>query len=501
MKRIALSLAVVMVLALSGCTSLFVPRQGERAPALPTPPAQSMQAPVGDSYKEQLRTVALYYIGGDQRELVPLTRPLLAEGDDALIEAVVERLLTDPGRDDARAVAPEGTRLLSCELANGIATVNLSADARNQTPESLAYMRAAISNTLVRLGGVQYVNVLVTGQVESASSEEPLPPGLLPGAGNDLAAVWLGVQADAERLRRDSTPAQLDAYAALYFASTQNERLIPEAKRVRYSSDDLILQLLRELVLGPVGLTAARGVLPEDLEPIAGAPFVTTSGDGRRLIVLPFNEDFEGEMTGRNRSLQQIYGALTLTLCRFVPEIEGIQVRVGERVVDSVRLPTGEVQLFEGGVMTTSDFSPLVGDLARVYLANEDGKLAQVSRAMDPYASKQPRALIEQLIAGPLEGEALQAVVPQGVTAADVLGVRVEDDTVLVNLSSNFYRCCQSLSAQQERLLVYAIVNTLTELDGLRKVRFFVEDETLDTLAHGIYLHGSLIRNPGLIAE
>jgi len=81
------------------------------------------------------------------------------------------------------------------------------------------------------------------------------------------------------------------------------------------------------------------------------------------------------------------------------------------------------------------------------------------------------------------------------------LGVRLLDNMAFVNLSSNMYRCCQSLTAQQERNLIYAIVNTLTSLKRITAVQFQVEGETVDTLVSEIFLRGPLIRNPGLIVK
>ena len=69
------------------------------------------------------------------------------------------------------------------------------------------------------------------------------------------------------------------------------------------------------------------------------------------------------------------------------------------------------------------------------------------------------------------------------------------------HVSANFYRACQSLSAQDERCVVYAMVNTLCTLRDVRAVRFYVEGVAAETLAGNIYLRSPLRPNPGLIAE
>ena len=69
-----------------------------------------------------------------------------------------------------------------------------------------------------------------------------------------------------------------------------------------------------------------------------------------------------------------------------------------------------------------------------------------------------------------------------------------------VNLSANFYRSCQNLSPRAERDLVYAMVNTLCALDGIRAVRIYIEGAAADTLAGSVYLRSVLLPNPGLVA-
>ena len=50
-----------------------------------------------------------------------------------------------------------------------------------------------------------------------------------------------------------------------------------------------------------------------------------------------------------------------------------------------------------------------------------------------------------------------------------------------------------------ERNLVYSIVNTLTELSNVNRVRFFFEGRSAGELANSIYLNTTLLPNPGLI--
>ena len=90
--------------------------------------------------------------------------------------------------------------------------------------------------------------------------------------------------------------------------------------------------------------------------------------------------------------------------------------------------------------------------------------------------------------------------VPDGLSVDDLLGIRVEDGEATLNLSAAFYAGCQRLNSQQERNLVFALVNTLTEHADVGAVRFQIEGERVDILVHDISLLAPLVRNPGIIS-
>ena len=111
-----------------------------------------------------------------------------------------------------------------------------------------------------------------------------------------------------------------------------------------------------------------------------------------------------------------------------------------------------------------------------------------------------PRSLLKGLIEC-ADGSALRFPIPDGIQPFDILGVFVSDGVARVNLSGTFYRCCQILNAREERSLVYSMVNTLCQLEGIQGVRFYVEGRAAETLAGGIYLKSVLLPNPGIVVR
>ncbi|MDL2205986.1 GerMN domain-containing protein [Eubacteriales bacterium OttesenSCG-928-N13] len=503
MRRIAslMILLALIALGITGCTPLpLVQESGEQVASLPTPaPFSSGNDLIGDSIDSRTERINLMYLSADM-QLAPVPYTLIIRGEDNIAELAMAQLLEQPSGSDLQRIAPAGTRLLWFEQSGGIVTINLSGEALALTDQQRVFLRTAITQTLTQLpgGNVEYVSILLAGQSETVLD---VPFGLIARSDMNLTSAWLQAQAAQQRFSVDSTSRQLDTLAALYFASPDGTRLLPEARAIRFTSGDLVMPLLRELVRGPMLRTEAVGIMPMDQEPLMSAPTITTSADGRRLITLPFTTGFDTEVKRRGMSMRQLCGSLTLTLLRFVPEVDGVVIRIGQEKIDRISDAQGE-QLFADGVMMQADFASLLGDSGDIYLANETGRLVKCKRVLDSYSVGQPRALLEQLLIGPLTSESnLAHVVPVGITSADILGIRVTGGTAIVNLSSNFYRCCQSLNETEEQLLIYAMVNTLCDMQHIDRVQFLVEGDSVDNLAHDLYLRGALIRNPGLVQQ
>ena len=494
MRLIRLLALVLMAALLAGCASLsFVPERANESRTLPPAQDDGLAAPTGDSAAEYTRRFTLNYISSDQQTLVAVSRTMRLTGEDLMAEKIMERLLDLPDTlPGVLPIAPTGTKLTWVEQSEGVVTVNLSEEALSLTEQELTWMRAAIAGTLVGTDGIQYVNVLIGGKEESSLA---LPSGALSKTDGNLTALWAQQQADQERFAQAG--GRLDRDATLYFPSADGNYLLPEVRPVRFSDVGYALELVKQLASG--GRNSR--VLPTD-SILTQDPSIDTLDDGRRVITLKLAEDFESQLSQIGVKPGLAYGALALTLCRFVPEIDALRITIGGKPLGSVQL--GERTLTPAdGVIAPDDVDSLIGRVAQVYLTDvETGKLRAVSRAMERSAALSPRVLVEQVLSGPLGYETgVEAVAPEGTGKADIEGVRIEEGLALVNLSGKFYRSCQQLSEQQERNLIYALVNTLCGLNPVKKVRFFIDGQTVDALVTAISLRGALMPNPGIVVK
>ena len=157
---------------------------------------------------------------------------------------------------------------------------------------------------------------------------------------------------------------------------------------------------------------------------------------------------------------------------------------------------------FEDGLIRRSDFAGRVGSVVTLYLANAEGTLQPVSRAVSTRSALSRRSLLSELFFySDSDVRSLSFPIPENVSAEDILGIEISGQIARVNLSANFYRCCQPLDAASERALVYCMVNTLCAMEGIRAVRFYVEGIAAETLAGSIYLKSPLMPNPGIVVS
>ena len=57
------------------------------------------------------------------------------------------------------------------------------------------------------------------------------------------------------------------------------------------------------------------------------------------------------------------------------------------------------------------------------------------------------------------------------------------------------------MDAAAEKQMIYALVNTLCELQGVKKAAFFVQGEQPDSLAGHIYLPGDFLPNADILTS
>lgn len=504
MKKAALAWILICACLLSGCVPLSVNLQRDDQPvSLPAPTARNYEPAVGDSMSGCIESIYLYHLTADQRQLIPSRYTLIVESGTTVLENAMEALLMEPTSTEVRSVFPQGTQLEEITVSGNVAVVDLSIDARNvESEQQMIWMRASIALTLTQIEGVEYVQLLIGGQNESVLG---LPMGASAAGETDMASAWARVNSEKALMDRQmvggTQTAAVERQVVLYYPSRDGKHVVPVVSQVDIEHDDFVTPVVNALMTAPEEYASLRAAFPAlKRSPLRDWEIVETES-GRRMLQLVFDPSMIVPLEREGLSAWQMYAALTYTLTGFVPNVEGLIVLIGDGQLNRVERGD-QIITFTGGEMNRTMYPDAVGRLTEIFLTCTDGGLIGLSRVLDQKGADSPRALLNELLRGPASWEKNAArVFPDGVSIDDILGVRVLDNMAFVNLSSNLYRCCQSLNAQQERSLIYAIVNTLTGLERISAVQFQVEGETVDSLVSELFLRGPLLRNTGLIVR
>lgn len=224
---------------------------------------------------------------------------------------------------------------------------------------------------------------------------------------------------------------------------------------------DIISELL--VRMGKASDEKHVAAIPENV----ALPEVVVGTDG--LVTLQFDESY-GLVTGVREVLMR--AAIVKTLCQ-VETVEFVEFYVaGQPLMGSHNTPIG--------IMKAADFidnmGPQNGEYqylhAKVYFADKAGNALLASDLKIPYKGTESgeQVVLRQLIAGPIEEEMYPVL--SGKT--EVLGVSTKDGVCTVNFSKHFLKSKRNV---KEEIMVYSVVNTLAELQGVYQVQFLIEGE------------------------
>ena len=222
--------------------------------------------------------------------------------------------------------------------------------------------------------------------------------------------------------------------------------------------------------------------------------------EGGKLITVSFREDI-GELTEAwGTDLTCLEAAVTLTLTTFVPETAAVSIRVGDKPVTEVNSGNFRIGTIIGGLMRRSMFAPFLTGSTSVYF-EKDGRLVKVEQSVDRESADSPRAQLAALMRGPDSADlekGYTSPLPEGLREDDLIGIAPEGDTMVVNLSGRFREAIEAFGPEKETLLCYALVNTLCENSGMKRVCFFFEGSQVEEIAGGIYWAGEFMFNPDM---
>lgn len=132
------------------------------------------------------------------------------------------------------------------------------------------------------------------------------------------------------------------------------------------------------------------------------------------------------------------------------------------------------------------------GQRVPIYVAQEQGDDFALVRAKQPVYAASPEQALRHLIQFPKERGDQFGTIPPG-TRLRKLTIS-EDGTASVDFSREFVENFPG-GSQWEALVIYSVVDTLTEFDRVKRVRFLVEGEPISDLGGHVDLSEPLERD------
>ncbi|MBR2925306.1 MAG: GerMN domain-containing protein [Clostridia bacterium] len=495
-----LAILLCCCLCISSCTAKMP--ESDTEPTITLPPIQQpYAAPIGDAALEYAASATLYLPRYDSNLLSAFQTEVTYSAARPDAESLVRALLNQPDTGTLSSLG-KGVKLSlygvnPVEQSRNVVTVNLGASALQLDRKDLYIACQAITNTITELPDIDYVNFLVVDRAIGLDVANTLPLGTF----SRSVGMDIGNNYDQLMLRRidvtqSASDKPLSSDVTLYFPIAHTAGVLSEVRNCSFSNqimEDMIVTLLHEMALGSQeGIPTPSLPLLADL--LIKKPVVKETEESGKLIVLEFAYNLDEMLSANQISRASCLASLCYTLCTYFPGISGIQVSIGDTPVDTVML--GE-QLessvsFPNQVQKRSDYATLLCDFCQLSLIDTDGtKLITINRPVPYYQARHPRLLLQELAKGPKPyDDYIQTnpvMVENTITDASIIGLAITDKTLLVNLSSTFEDAFQESDGQKERLLVYAMVNTLCQRSRVEMVHFFVNGKPFEGFTGEIF--------------
>ena len=503
-KRIGCLLtALCLTVMLSGCAR--TPGE-EQKPAETLPPATvRWEAPDGDRSVREAEDCVVFVPEKDEQKLAAHSMRVEEADLKDTVTALVRKLLAEVnGNQVFRNVREiELYRDSPIEISRGICTVTLSSAALQLSYSDYYKLALALSTTLCELNEIKYVNVLTAEQSVALDSAGRLPMGSLTGhADENLNVLW--EQMEAKRTPQGGDPAKspLSAQATVYYPLADGRGAACESRRVTFEGQTTsqLASTMLDMISDSVRSRNEDGNMPDLFEYMVHEPVNSEMEEGGKLITLSFRDDLQELADAWKTDIPCIAAAVTLTLTTFVPGVSAVCFRVADKPVTEINNSRFRVGTILGGLMRRGTFEIFLTGSTEVYF-ELNGNLIRAEKPVDLETADSPRVQLSALMQGPDRADAARGItspLPQDVREDELLGIAAEGDVLLVNFSGGFREKIAAQGAEKEMLLCYAIVNTLCENTGRKRVCFFFEGEQAEWIAGEVYWAGEFLYNPGI---
>lgn len=270
----------------------------------------------------------------------------------------------------------------------------------------------------------------------------------------------------------------------LYYFNKQITRLVSETyEPIETEPLALLGELLSEMRVDSENLDY-RQAIPSDIK------ILDFYIDNQQAYIL-----FDNNYLNINSITEVLCRAAIVKTVTQIPEIEYVSFLANDQpLLDSYKRPIGAMRASDFTDDTGGDINIYERVNLNLYYTNKEGnKLIEETReVVHSNTTPMERIVIEQLILGTSE-EDLYPILPSD---TKLISIIVKDGTCYVNFDKNFLT--GSVNAKDE-IPIYAIVNSLVEIQNINKVQIAIEGETNKKYRETISLDNLFERNLDLV--
>lgn len=405
-----------------------------------------------------LEPVTVYFYDDVIGTLVPFEHRV--DTSDGLPQAIIREICAGPAQGDhAIPTVSKGTKLLSLEIKDNVAIVNLSKDAQTPVlacPEEMSLL--SMTNSLCGIDGIEAVRY----QIEAVTP----------------VSYWIETKLNQDFRKQDIKIPAIEHFS-VYFPEKHDKFVAREVVTIRKTElvKDKARLVLQRLIQGP-RLSALRNPMPKDIK----IDEVTFSGTKLTVnfssVGLNLNTDAKGEFL----FAQSLVWTLT-----DIKNVNSVQFLVDGKPASSIG---GHISFSDPFIRCDQRLvdnpSEALGSTAIINLAADlgDGIYAIVPRYRFLTGPAFDREQLEKLFAGPDPTEKeleLKTCIPMDTELKDVV---FGDGMIKVYLTS---QATKTPNKAIENTFIEQIVRTATESDENRqsRVTFFIDGEARESLPNG----------------
>lgn len=280
----------------------------------------------------------------------------------------------------------------------------------------------------------------------------------------------------------------------LYFVNQATGQLSPQKARLDTSGDerDVMRNLLDLLLAGPTD-PASTASVPSSVKFLSGV--ITTD----HVAVINLSSDYYDLSIAEELNCRAAF-VWTLTELDF---IENVRIMIEENeLTTAVGVPLGNLN--RSNIIISAELPNVKTErkIIKCYFSNADGSALVAEEREIEVNPKQPRErdvwdIVSELIKGAEVSGHISLVAPE----ARINDISVEDGVCFVDFSKEFMERFSGGSGK-EYLMIYSIVNSLTEISTIGRVQILIDGNRVAAFKEqGFDLSNPIDRNPDIIEE